>query len=142
MKRFAEKIDRNSAKLDHLDYALKNNISDLKTFIRDNIFTKICELNSITALLIEKNEEMAAKMDILANTYVCVCTMNDIRCAETNVLMYFCKKCDQSFPICNEHMRLNRKTNLCSICNTQSMVRRFAIPLPQKNFDFKNKFIK
>ena len=141
MKRF-DKIERISCKLDNLDYALKDNISDLKTFIRDNIYTKICELNSITALLIEKNQEMAERMDILANTYVCVCTMDNTRCAETSVLMYFCKKCDQSFPICNEHMRINRKTNLCSICDTQSMVRRFAIPLPQKNFDFKNKFIK
>ena len=94
------------------------------------------KLGSRTLTLMRQNQELTSH---LAKKYVCVSQTDDSRCVSTDVMIYFCKNCQKSFSICNEHLQKNRITNLCSVCGRPEMVRRFAIPFPEQNCNYKKK---
>ena len=94
------------------------------------------KLRSMTLSLMQQNQELTSK---LAKKYVCVSQTDGTRCVSTNVLIYFCKNCEKSFSICNEHLQKNRITNYCSVCGQREMARRFAIPFPEENCNYKEK---
>ena len=94
------------------------------------------KLGSMTLSLMQQNQELTSH---LAKKYVCVSQDDGARCVSTNVLIYFCKNCEKSFSICNEHLQKNRITNLCSVCGKREMARRFAIPFPEQNCNYKKK---
>ena len=94
------------------------------------------KLGSMTLSLLQQNQELTSN---LAKKYVCVSQTDGARCVSTNVLIYFCKNCEKSFSICNEHLQKNRITNLCSVCGQREMARRFAIPFPEQNCNYKKK---
>ena len=91
------------------------------------------KLGSMTLSLMQQNQELTSN---LAKKYVCVSQTDGTRCVSTNVLIYFCKNCEKSFSICNEHLQKNRITNLCSVCGQREMARRFAIPFPEQNCNY------
>lgn len=91
------------------------------------------KLGSMTLSLMQQNQELTSN---LAKKYVCVSQTDGTRCVATNVLIYFCKNCEKSFSICNEHLQKNRITNLCSVCGQREMARRFAIPFPEQNCNY------
>ena len=91
------------------------------------------KLGSMTLSLMQQNQELTSN---LAKKYVCVSQTDGARCVSTNVLIYFCKNCEKSFSICNEHLQKNRITNLCSVCGQREMARRFAIPFPEQNCNY------
>ena len=94
------------------------------------------KLGSMTLSLMQQNQELTSN---LAKKYVCVSQTDGTRCVSTNVLIYFCKNCEKSFSICNEHLQKNRITNLCSVCGQREMARRFAIPFPEQNCNYNKK---
>ena len=145
---------------------VKDSICDLRTFMRNTISSKIDEsitavddsipemlkctlenikliernlnsLGSMTVSLMQQNQELSSNLAVLARKYVCVSKSNGTRCAATNVMIYFCNNCDKSFPVCHEHMKQNRKKNLCSVCRQSNMTRRFAIPFPEQECNYK-----
>ena len=94
------------------------------------------KLGQRTLTLMRQNQELTSH---LAKKYVCVSQTDGSRCVSTNVLIYFCKNCEKSFSICNGHLQKNRITNLCSVCGQPGMARRFAIPFPEQNCNYKKK---
>ena len=104
-----------------------------------NIESTLNELDSLTSKLTKENHEMTNKFNDLTNNHVCVFKTDFKKCVSTNILVYFCKNYDKSFPLCNLHLRRTRKkkTNLCTVCKKHSMVRRFAIPFPKKDLNLK-----
>ena len=145
---------------------MKDSIGDLRTFMRNTISNKIDEsitavdhsipemlkrtlenikliernlnsLGSMTVSLMQQNQELTSNLAALARKYVCVSKSNGTRCVATNVMIYFCNNCDKSFPVCHEHVKQNRKRNLCSVCGQSNMTRRFAIPFPEQECNYK-----
>lgn len=164
LQKLIEKLDSHDLALDEIN----DSVLQLKTLVKDSITDKIDErittvertqssfqemlkctlenikrmencvnkLGQMTLSLMQQNQELTSN---LVKKYVCVSQTDGTRCVSTNVLIYFCKNCEKSFSICNEHLQKNRITNLCSVCGQREMARRFAIPFPEQDCNFKKK---
>ena len=87
------------------------------------------EINSLkSALKTERdaeNFELLNKIETLFRDNINKrnhCTIQD--CSSGNLLVYFCKNCNENHLCCTTHFRGRTKTRICPVCDTQGITLR------------------
>ena len=85
-------------------------------------------LKKISSIDKQRNrEEKRSSRKIRKKLKKFVCVEN---CDNTKTSLYYCKICDQGFPICKPHFANRHKTKKCVVCGKPGITRRWNIPLP------------
>ena len=66
---------------------------------------------------IEKNGKLIEKLTLF-NDQKPVCVGG---CRETNVNLYFCSRCDKSYPVCRRHFQTRQRSKICLVCETKGI---------------------
>ena len=92
--------------------------------------TKNLSKNTEKLRELENSSELNSRLeeDIKTNLmkkYTCV-----DNCKSTNTVLYYCKNCKQTHPICKRHFSLYYRNKKCAVCGESSITRRWTIPVP------------